>query len=143
MHQETTMNTLSWEPVETGHIYCAPACGGGCTMAAFKRATTGADALAKHIGPGWTPRVWENLGWHYSAISPCGRWKVHPFIYKGKVEGYTAFLGEVGGGGIWTGQGGTPQEAIAKTRAKAEDFVRRHTTFLDDIASSLDTGRDA
>jgi hypothetical protein len=30
-------------------------------------ATKKAKALCKKLGPGWTPHVWENMGWHYTA----------------------------------------------------------------------------
>ena len=48
-----------------GGIYCSPRCGGRCTRREFDRATAEAAALAKRMGEGWEPRVWENLGWHY------------------------------------------------------------------------------
>jgi len=62
------MNTkpLSWTPRRRGDIYCAPACGGGCTHAAFLKAHADAKRLCKRLGPGWEADVYENLGWHYS-----------------------------------------------------------------------------
>lgn len=45
-------------------------------------------ALIAELGTGWRANVWENLGWHYSATSPCGRITVH-----GNQDGFTAFLG--------------------------------------------------
>ncbi len=59
---------LSWKPVRHGDTYCSPACGGGCTYAEFEKATKKAAALAKRLGPNWKPKVWENLGWHYSIV---------------------------------------------------------------------------
>lgn len=76
---------------------------------------------------GWVPRHWENLGWHYSAISPCGRWKVHPGNGI-----YHAFLGtDSRSGGIWTGSADTIQEAIVKTRAAALDEIAAKAALLD------------
>lgn len=56
-----------WTPVLRGDTYCSPACGAGCTKAAHDAAQRKAKALARRMGPGFKPRVWENLGWHYSA----------------------------------------------------------------------------
>lgn len=113
----------AWTPRRKGDIYCSPACGGetkwGCTWAEYQAAKRAAKALCDRIGKGWRPRVWENLGWHYSAISPCGRLKVHPSTScrchgKGTVTSYTAFLGEADSpGGRWTGQSRSPKRAVA------------------------------
>lgn len=54
-------------PVLKGKTYCAPWCGRGCTKAEYNRALAGATALARRLGAGWKPRVWENLGWHFEA----------------------------------------------------------------------------
>jgi len=118
---------LSWIPVVRGAIYCSPACGHQCTKSAFDKATHDAEALVKKLGLGWKPRVWENLGWHYCAITTCGRWKVHTAIRGGKIEGYTAFLGEDSLGGRWARSGSTPRKAIRSTRdaAKAEFEIIR------------------
>ena len=110
------MADLSWEAVSNGSAYCAPACGWGCTRNEHDRAEACAGLLARTLGPGWTAQVWENLGWHYKVRSPCGRLTVHP----GSMDGFTAFLGPVGGiGGRWAEHGDTPQLAIDATVAKA------------------------
>lgn len=57
---------LSWKPVRRGLIYCAPACGGDCTLASYRRAVESSDQLALALGSGWKPEVHENLGWYYS-----------------------------------------------------------------------------
>ena len=79
------MKDRSWKPVRRGALYCAPACGRGCTWREYNTARKKAAALAKRLGPRWTSRVWENLGWHYAAVSPCGRGQVH-----GHGDGYWA-----------------------------------------------------
>lgn len=117
---------LSWKPVRRGAIYCAPACGHGCTHAEFKAATAKAKTLCALLSQqsvkGWKPRVWENLGWHYAAISPCGRIKVHPL--DAGWSGYTAFIGyPESPGGTWTGQAPTPLNAVKKAAAAAKDFL--------------------
>lgn len=57
-----------WTPVARGLTYCAPACGFGCTLAAFHDAVAAAEKLAARVGNGFAPRVWENLGWHYEIV---------------------------------------------------------------------------
>ena len=59
----------AWKPVRRGPVYCAPACGAGCTYAAFLKATRLAALMAAKLGTRWKPRVWENMGWHYSAVA--------------------------------------------------------------------------
>jgi hypothetical protein len=100
---------LSWKARRRGRIFCAPACGRGCTAHEHRGAVHNAAALAKSLGPGWTPHVWENLGWHYAAISSCGRIRVLP-----NHRGYHAFLGAADGymGGRWCENGRTPAAAV-------------------------------
>lgn len=57
-----------WTPVLSGNRYCSPACGHGCTITEHDAAVKKAKALARLCGKGWKPRVWENMGWHYSAV---------------------------------------------------------------------------
>lgn len=56
-----------WTPIRDGDVFCSPACGHKCKLADFERATERAAALVLQLGEGWQPRVWENLGWHFSA----------------------------------------------------------------------------
>lgn len=56
-----------WTPVRNGRVFCSPACGGRCTFAEYTKANKDAENLARTLGAGWKPRVWENLGWHFSA----------------------------------------------------------------------------
>ena len=124
--------SLSWDPISDGPTYCAPACGSRCTRAAYDRAEACAGLLARTLGPGWIPRVWENLGWHYSVRSPCGRLMVHP----SSVDGFTAFLGPVGGiGGRWAEHGDTPQKAIDATVAVAVAEYNEIATMIKGLES--------
>ena len=110
------MKKLSWELIDGGVTYCAPACGRGCTSKEYDVAVASAALLARTLGTDWTPKVWENLGWHYVARSPCDRLSVHPSYGPG----FNAFLNEPGNvGGRWVEHGDTPQEAIDATVAKA------------------------
>lgn len=52
-----------------GKLYCGSGCGRGCTWAECQKAIVQANRLLKRLGKGWKPRVWENLGWHYEAVS--------------------------------------------------------------------------
>jgi hypothetical protein len=110
---------LSGKPRRRGNTYCAPFCGHGCTIAEHAAAVRGGAALASRLGEGWKPRVWENLGWHYSATSPCGQVKVHP----SKASGFMSFFGSPdSSGGRWTATGRTPRAAVANVlvHVKAE-----------------------
>jgi len=105
-----------WKAIhKPGGIYCSPACGGGCTATDYILAGERAAILCKYLGPGWTPHVWENLGWHYCAHSPCGRIKVHP-SEKTKPRGKAcAFLGDKDFcGGTWAQHGDSPKHAVAQ-----------------------------
>lgn len=116
---------LSQEPVLNGKIYCSPWCGGKCTKAAHDGAVKRAKALAKRCGPGFKPRVWENLGWHYSAVSANGLLKVHPC---GK--SFTAYLGDKGAGGRWAIVRPTPRAAIKAVRALVQDDINEIERYL-------------
>lgn len=62
------MSEPDWTPRREGNTYCSPACGGGCTLEAYRKAEHEAIALASRLGPNWKPVVWENLGWHYKVV---------------------------------------------------------------------------
>jgi hypothetical protein len=84
---------LSWKPRRSQDRYCAPACGRGCTFDEHERAVISGQDLAKKLsaafGGKWTPKVWENMGWYYKAISPCGRLEVY-----GDNGHYLEYLGQ-------------------------------------------------
>lgn len=68
---------MDWKPSRRGPIYCSTACGGRCTYADYLKARSKAHKLAKRLGKGWQPHVWENLGWHYKVIFKAGILSVH------------------------------------------------------------------
>lgn len=122
----TSVKKLSWDPVRRGDVYCAPACGRRCTIQEYEAAVASGAALAKRLGRGWTSRVWENLGWHCNAVSPCGRLKVH-----GARGHYTAFLSERGDiGGLFSGQATTPHAAVAEAVEKAKGALEALTELV-------------
>lgn len=121
------MSELSWDPILRGNIYCAPACGRGCTLAEFELADLRGRELAERLGNGWTYVVRENLGWSYKAISACERIKV-----SGEKDGkrYLALLGEPGcTGGRFSGSGKTPEQAIQSALSSA----RKSVAFLEGL----------
>lgn len=56
---------LSQNPIRRGAVYCSPACGHGCLYADYIAASESAIRLAAACGPGWIPRISENLGWYF------------------------------------------------------------------------------
>lgn len=103
------MKTHRWKPVAGRDTLCAPGCGRGCTKKEHDRAVREGARLALSLGSGWSPEIWENLGWHWAAISPCGRIKVHP----SSATGFHAFLGEPGcAGGRWAVYGKTARSSV-------------------------------
>jgi hypothetical protein len=138
MSTATKSKSLSWKPVSNGAIYCAPACGCGCTLAAYRQAHQDARELCKRLGKGWKPRVWENMGWHYCAIGADGYLKVHPNKYSRKVESYTAFLATEpdSDGGKWAESGDTPEEAIANMLKVVIPHAQAMTAMLAALAGT-------
>lgn len=78
---------LSWKPKSRGAIYCSPACGCDCTYASFKKANSDAAKLAKRMGRGYKPYVWENMGWHFKVYN--GKIEVYPRSFTG---GFIVFI---------------------------------------------------
>lgn len=128
-------DTRDWTPKRRGAIYCAPACGMGCTWIAFNAASCAASNLARSLGDAWEPDVWENLGWHYAARTKCGRWKVHPTIHRGAIIGYTAYLSpDANPGGVWAEHGKTPEKAIAAVKNVARKLIEQYAALLPLVA---------
>jgi hypothetical protein len=99
MRKKQALAIDRWKARRYGDKFCAPACGGGCTYAAFRLATRRATDLCKALGPGWKPDVWENLGWHYAAYFGKaidfgrGLIEIHAHHdYAGKEVSYSALL---------------------------------------------------
>ncbi len=89
---------------------CASWCGSGSIGEEYHKAKRAAAALAKQLGKGWKPRVWENMGWHFEAVSLCGRLEVHG---GSGGRAFTAYLGEPSHpGGRWAQHGKTAKAAV-------------------------------
>lgn len=91
-----------------------------CTKEMHDRAVNGAKALAKYLGKNWTYQVWENLGWHFSVMSPCGRIRVYAIA-----NCFTAFLGDQ-----WAESANTPRGAIRKVIVKAKKELAKIRAIL-------------
>lgn len=108
------MKRLTWKPIRSGAIYCAPACGCGCTWAAYQKALRDGAALTKQLGKGWETRVWENLGWHFE--SRFGNLRVHGNRARGRGSrySYTAYFGR------WAVSATAPRRAVLKLAREIE-----------------------
>jgi hypothetical protein len=129
--RRSASSSLSWKARRVGPKFCSPACGGGCTWADHQEAGKLARALARKMGRGWTTRIWENLGWHHEAISPCGCLRIHSHHDRTEI---TAILGDAAGSRIrWMEHAGTPRAACAAVVARAA----RERSEIDDILMGL------
>lgn len=82
-----------WTPVlRKDGIYCSPGCGFKCTKAAHDEAQRNAALLAFALGPGWKPRVWENLGWHFKASLDSTEVECHVTPPTKNCDQYTCYL---------------------------------------------------
>lgn len=106
-----------WTPVLNGDKYCAPACGSGCTKAAYDLARANALTLATELGEGWEPNVWENMGWHYSAIHS-GQMKI--VVHRQRDGKYRCFFNAAK---QFIGEADTPTEAFMNAVVEAQSFV--------------------
>lgn len=110
-----------WKPrKQAGGVYCSPACGSKCKRRDYDRAHADARAAAKTMSAGWTPRVWENMGWHWNIEK--GVCSIHPSHFE---ERYTAYFNST-----WQvlGYGSSPNEALGKAIRE----VRRRVRALED-----------
>lgn len=112
----------AWKPKRHGNFYCSPACGGECTWAAYQKAVKDSKALAKKLGKGWKPRVWENLGWHWEVTKGLLTVGWHCGEYSANCNHH-----------FWN-SGKTPQLAIQKVR----DEIQCRISELQDALSAID-----
>lgn len=77
-----------------------------------------ANKLAAEIGDGWKPRVWENMGWHWSAK------KAHAAVHFSRLsETYTAYIN--GKDVQVIGCGATARDAVADGLAKLDALIEQ------------------
>lgn len=131
-----------WTPRAEGDGFCAPACGGGCRHIAFIRAVRESRDLARRMGAGWQPDVWENLGWHYAVHK--GRARILP-ISSGDhiagtwtISGYRARIDSV----VEVREHATdPENALGFAVQSARGKSRQIAQDLDDILDDAAGGR--
>ena len=126
------MSAPSWKAKRHGAIYCAPACGSGCTWAAYQKAIRDGSALARELPPGFLPHVWENMGWHYAATrkTPGAEIQVHPCNHQGRVISYTVFLN---GTKQFVTNGRTPAIALNKAILAARAYLKQLTQQVEGL----------
>lgn len=127
-------------PRRRGAIYCSRGCGRLCTFAEYQRAVAVADKLARTMGRGWKPKVWENLGWHASASDAAGVVRVYTVFSRGAggPMKYHCLVGENGSGRAeWTpstGRSFTDPLKAARAAVQCAVDVHAETTRLVDRA---------
>lgn len=125
----------SWEPQvrHGGAVYCSPACGFNCTREEHDRAHREAGELAKRLGDGWTPHVWENMGWHYEAVKGIAR--IMPVKGRdGVILSYTAYVNSAFGRQVIT-RGTDPVDAFGMAMQQARTTVQRMEAELNDVSA--------
>lgn len=118
---------LSWKPRLRGEVFCSSACGSNCKRAEYEWCKAQAAALAKRMGKGWKPRVWENMGWHYEVVLKNGLGSISPSITKklGKLHKITGYRADLRlATDQWLEYGKTPEGAFIKARELAMRYVR-------------------
>lgn len=128
-----------WVPVLRGDIYCSPGCGGRCKKADYDKAVEQAGFVAAALGHGWTPRISENLGWHYEVTK--GQCIVIPIRNGGfsasvRMEGTEREGGQVESFGVIKAHGREPREAVQKVLALLCGRIARFQRVL--ASCSLD-----
>lgn len=115
-------------------------------------ATKRSRLLVKQLSEGdleWKPDVFNNLGWHYSAYSKCGRFRVSPLYERQPDKGYHALLNipDKSGSGRWVGHGTTPLEAVEDARRLAREELELYAQCIDmklvpkdaEVSTAIDT----
>jgi hypothetical protein len=108
---------LSWTPRSRGNIYCSSACGHGCKRADYEKAVASAEQFANGLGRGWKPRVWENMGWHWSVSN--GEFRISPSGLKGRYTVYLNPTQSVGGTGNFFAGPATPRAGMEQVLNEA------------------------
>lgn len=129
-----------------GGIYCGPDCGMGCTRESYNDKRAHLSQLIDQLGKGWTGRMWDNLGWHWEAISPCRRIHVSYNETHGVASRWSASIQRAGDFGIlWHGYGRTPDAAIKRAIADLESKIGQFIDLLSafkDLTKGESSGKE-
>lgn len=137
---------VRWTPVRTGAIYCSPGCGGKCKHADFEQATRNAAILARAMneagyGNRWVPRVWENLGWHWSVeVRGNMEFRIHPRD-KGDPLGpcWVSFIPR--GAAQIVAEADSPMRAVSAVGDQVRAIYDTYTRALKTVNQFRDGGR--
>jgi len=86
-------------------VYCAPACGHGCTRKDYEAALFRAQRVADALGEAWKAEASENMGWHSKVR------KAEVYICVPGSWGASQYMAGTEGRGI-LGTGRTARQAI-------------------------------
>lgn len=111
---------VDWTPRLRNGIYCSPRCGCDCTKAAYDKAVKDSAALAKRMGDGWEPEVWENMGWHWRIDK--GVFHLWPPKTYAKDDQYSAWFN---GAHQFIACAKVPEDALGFVIQDARTFIRR------------------
>lgn len=118
--------------VGQGETKCSPDCGRGCTQAEYDaayKAGTQALCLAIHkSGVGWTLRVWDNLGWHWSLER--GTWSLTG--KEGRYHCHTTHTAPRGVLQIWE-----TRETVAQAIDAAREAMQTQADNCAEVAGEL------
>lgn len=122
-----------WKPQRRGAKYCSPACGFGCTWAAYQQALKEGAALAKRLGKGWKARTWENGTWYWSVKDSTGVLDMHQ---TGKKK-YTLYVERVvGTRRVFVVEGTTPEKAVAAALLRVGEESEYMRVLRDELEAS-------
>ena len=129
-----------WKPQRRGAKYCSPACGFGCTWAAYQQALKEGAALAKRLGKGWKTRTWERGSrssrsgtWYWSVKDSTGVLDMHQ---TGKKK-YTLYVERVvGTSGNFVVEGTTPEKAVAAALLRVGEESEYMRVLFDQLEAS-------
>jgi hypothetical protein len=123
---------LSWKAELKGPIFCAPACGNNCTLAAYKKAKSDAKKCLRQLKyKGFKINVWENVGWHWE-------------LYKGGLHLYNSGdnfftllseCGKSGGHGFWNTsfRHKDPNKVITDQLKAAKSFIKKCSDAVKEV----------
>jgi len=120
--------------------YCSQRhCGLGCTRAQYDNVQDAAAALARRLGPGWSPVLWENLGWHYKVVSASGHLTVSVYERVGRRAVYRATFSEAEDVPTqwWSKSCSTPEAAVADMQARVTKHLEEMMRWVAATAEDL------